>query len=192
MGGAMKTAKRSARKRNPESGISIMEVLVATVILVVGLVSLLGLFAQAIAVTAGTKDTFTAKQKAREALEGVYASRNDTSITFDQIQNVSNGGIFKDGFQAMMLNTTNGVVGSTSDGTTMDSVTLAGPDGILGTGDDIVQPLTNFSRQILIQSVIKPDGSVNPDLRQLTVTVRVATNGKNRDYTVQGYISRFP
>jgi len=64
----------------------------------------------------------------------------------------------------------NGIVGTTSDTTTLESETLPGPDGIIGTADDVIVPLINLQRQILIQPVNNPDGSVSVDLRQITVT----------------------
>jgi hypothetical protein len=157
------------------------------------MVSLLGFFAQAISAVGTSSESFTAKQKAREALEGVYSSRNDTSIAFAQIQNISNGGIFKDGFGPLNLpSVANGIVGTGSDQNVMDSVRLAGPDGVLNTADDILMPLFNYQRQILIQNVINPDLSVNPDLRKIVVTIRVTKNQRIQDFVVQGYISRFP
>ncbi len=179
------------RKNGSEcEGFSLIEVMFATVILAVGLCALLGLFSSAVMATRFTLEDQIAKQKAREALEGVYAARNDSSLSFDSIQNISNGGIFKDGFQTLYLPGTNGIVGTGQDSTTLDRVILPGPDGKLNTSDDRVVPLSNLQRQILISPVA--NGSVNPDLRKVTVTVRIVSPGRgSRDYAVTGYISRF-
>jgi hypothetical protein len=70
---------------------------------------------------------------------------------------------------------------------------LPGPDGVLGTGDDVTLPLVNYQRQILITNVLNADSSINPDLRRIAVTVRVTSPGRaQRDYVVTGFISRFP
>lgn len=175
-----------------ERGFGLLEAMIATVILVTGLLALAGLFAQSLKFLQYTREDLVAKQKAREALEGVYSARNDASIGFASIQNKSAGGIFNDGFQPLFLPGANGIVGTTSDTTTLDSETLPGKDDILGTADDVIVPLIYLRRQILIQPVTNPDLSVSNDLRQITVTVRVTSPGWGvHDHTVTGYISRF-
>jgi prepilin-type N-terminal cleavage/methylation domain-containing protein len=174
-----------------QQGFTLIEALIAMVILVGGLTALAALFAQSLTALQFTRDDLVAKQKATQALEGVYSARNDASVGFASIQNKSVGGIFNDGFQPLFLPGANGIVGTTSDTTTLDSETSPGPDGIMGTADDITMPLVNLQRQILIQQVTNADGSVSADLRQITVTIRVNSSGHIRDYTVTGYISRY-
>lgn len=189
--------KRSTDNRSSR-GFTLIEVMIATVVLTVGLIAVAALFAAAIAASQQSQEDQIAKQKAREALEGVYSARNDTALTFDSIQNVSNGGIFKDGFIPLNLAcppvgncNTNGIVGTTSETTTPDRVVYPGPDGVLGTGDDRFISLSNYQRQIQISPVVQ-GGTANPDIREIIVTVRVFTPGRGaRDYTVSGYISRF-
>jgi type II secretory pathway pseudopilin PulG len=182
----------SAKKHHAAEGFTLVEAVFAILILTVGMVALLGLFAQAVAAVGYSSEDQITKQKARESLEAVYSARNDTSITWSAIQNVSSGGIFKDGFQPLFLPGANGIPGTVQDTSTLDRFILPGPDGILGTADDVVVPLINYQRQILIQPVNNPDGSVNPDLRQLSVTVQVNSPGRGlRVYTVSGFISRF-
>ena len=180
-------------KAKPAPGFSLLEVMFAVVILSVGLMALLAVFAQAVSATKYSREDQVAKQKAREALEGVYSARNDTSIAFSDIQNIANGGIFSDGFRPLYLPGTNGIVGTAQDTTTLDRTVLPGPDGKLGTADDVTVPLVNYQRQILITSITKPDGSTNPDLRRIAVTIRVTSPGRGqRDYVVTGFISRYP
>jgi len=157
--------------KNRCHGFSLLEVLIAMSVLSIGLLALLGLFTVAVGSVQHAQEDLIAKQKAREVLEGVYTARNDSSVSFDQIQNVSNGGIFEDGFQGMET---------------------AGPDGVVGTGDDgSIETIngvamTNFQRKI---EVVPVPGS--PDLRQVTVTIRCFTAGAPRDYSVSGYVSKF-
>ena len=180
-------------RTKPSPGFSLIEVMFAVVILSVGLMALLAVFAQAVSAARYSREDLVAKQKAREALESVYAARNDTSIAFADIQNVSNGGIFNDGFQSLYLPGANGIVGTAQDTTTLDRTVLPGPDGKLGTADDVTVPLVNYRRQILITNITNPDGSTNPDLRRLAVTVRVTSPGRpQHDYVVTGFISRYP
>ena len=175
-----------------QRGFGLIEALIALAILVFGVTALAGLFAQSLTFLQSTREDLVAKQKATQALEGIYSARNDASVGFASIQNKSVGGIFNDGFQPLFVPGPNGIVGTTSDTTTLESDTLPGPDGVMGTGDDVVVPLINFQRQILIQPVVNPDLSISPDLRQVIVTIRVASSrGGLRDYTVSGFISRY-
>jgi len=182
-----------ARTRGVE-GFTILEVMFSIAVLTIGLLSLLSLFALAAASVKYSQEDLIAKQKAREAIEGVYSARNDTFLTFDSIQNVGNGGgIFKNGFNSLYLAGSNGIVGTTQDTTTLDSIKQPGPDGRLGTADDVTIPLNNYSRQILFAPITNADGSTNQDYRHVTVTVRVTSPGRGtRDYSESAFISRFP
>jgi hypothetical protein len=166
--------------------------MIAAVILIVGLAGVAALFAQSLKYLQFTREDLIAKQKAREALESVYSARNDATVGFTGIQNVTYGGIFLNGLQPMFLAGPNGIVGTIGSSAILDRQVLAGPDGILGTADDIIMPLSNFQRQILIQPLIDSTGNVSPDIRQISVTVQVSSPTRGiRNYTVTGYISRF-
>ena len=181
-----------SKRKKKDQGFGLIEAMIATVILVVGLTALAGLFAQSLTFLQSTREDLIAKQKALAALEDVYSARDDASVGFAAIQNKSAGGIFNDGFQPLYVAGANGIVGTTSDTQTIETEVSPGPDGIVGTADDIVIPLVNYQRQIRIQQVINPDGSVSSDLRQITVTIRVTSSRIGvRDYNVTGYISRY-
>ena len=186
-----------AKSHKQTRGFSLIEVMIAVVILVVGLSALMALFAKALAATQSSQDGQIARQKARETLESIYAARNDGGISFDQIQNVSAGGIFNDGFQTMYLSGGNGIPGTTSDTTIIDRVILPGKNGVVDTapnasspaGDDVFYPLVNFKRQILI-SPVSNGGTVNLYMRKITVTIRINSGGANAvDFVTNGYIS---
>ena len=183
---------RKSQFRALQNGFGLLEALIASVVLVIGLVALAGLFTQSLTFLQYTREDLIAKQKARESLEGVYSARNDATIGFAGIQNLSNGGIFLDGFQPLFLPGANGIVGTQGQSGILDRQILPGKDGILGTADDEILPLNNFQRQILIQPLIDSTGNVSPDIRQISVTVQVISPGRgSRNYTVTGYISRF-
>ncbi len=199
----MKTSFRRVLNRcnrADDKGFTLIEVMIAIVILGVGLLALMALFGRALAAVEFSEEGQIAKQKARETLEAVYTARNDTSISFDQIQNISNGGIFNDGFNPLYLPGANGISGTNSDTSILDRVILPGKDGIIQTapgaatpaGDDVLVPLNNFQRQVLIGDVIGDDGSVNLYMRKVTVTIRITSPGHViRDYVTQGYISSY-
>ncbi len=178
-------------------GFSLIEVMIAVVILVVGLTALMALFARSLIAVQSSQDGQIARQKSRETMESINAARNDESLSFDQIQNEANGGIFSDGFKTMYLPGANGIPGTNSDTTIIDRVILPGKDGVVQTapgaatpsGDDVFYPLTNFKRQILISPVVT-GGAVNLYMRKVTVTIRVNAGGANgADYETTGYIS---
>lgn len=184
------TVSKLNRKR--QRGFSLIEVMFAIAILGVGLCALMAMFGNAVYAMQYAQEDQIAKQKAREALEAAISARNDTAITFDDLQNVSNGGIFKDGFGLLYLSGNNGIPGTGQDTSTLDRIILPGPDGKIGTSDDQVIPLTNYQRQILISPVYNSDGSLNTDMRKIAVTVRVLSARRGaHDYTVTAFISRF-
>jgi len=186
------------KRKTGSDGFTLIEVMVAVVILTIGLLALMALFAKALGAVQLSQESQIAKQKVRETLESVYAARNDQTITFDQIQNQADGGIFNDGFQTMFLPGANGIPGTTQDSNILDRVILPGKNGIMETppgsatavGDDILVPLSNYQRQILIAPVKEADGSINLYMRKITVTVRVNPGSRfSHDYETTGYIS---
>lgn len=178
------------REPATESGFTLMEAVVATAVLTVGLVSLLAVFSQAVVVLSFAEEDLIARQEAREALESIGAARNTQQITFDMIQNVSAGGIFLDGFQPLREPGADGLTGTADDGA-LEVIRLPGPDGLLGTADDQVRVLSNFSCQIKIDPLVIA-GTTSNDIRQIAVTVQYTTaRGLRRSYQVQSYVSRF-
>jgi hypothetical protein len=182
----------NSRITSRQSGFGLIEAMISSVILIVGLAALAGLFAQSLTFLQYTREDLIAKQKAREALEAVYTARNDGTIGWAGIQNTNRGGIFLGGFQPLFLAGPNGIVGTAGQTAILDRQILPGPDGILGTADDVIIPLNNLQRQILIEPLIDATGNTSPDIRKITVTVQVnSVQRGTRNYTVIGYISRF-
>ncbi len=125
-------------------------------------------------------------------MEGVFTARNTQNITFDQIQNVASSGIFVDGFQTLRQTGVDGLANTADDAAAaLESVTLSGPDGQLGTGDDQVRTLDTFDRQITISDVLLPNASVDPDVRQIQVEVRYLFRGIRETIRISSLISRF-
>ncbi len=63
---------------------------------------------------------------------------------------------------------------------------------MLGTADDVLTPLSNFTREIQITDLLR-DGTavVNPNLRQIVVIVRYQVNGGWQNYRLTTYVSSF-
>ena len=196
--GALLTDRRRATN---ESGFTMMEVLISVVILTIGLVSMLAMFTVALAATNNSQEDLTAKQIAQSTLESVFTARNTQQITFLQIQNVSNGGIFLDGPQVIKDPGPDGLDGTADDVVANPScpgpstcLQLSGPDGVLGTADDVYLPLNNYRRQILITNVFLPSGAIDDTLRQITVTITYTStqfSAQQKQYSVGAYVSSF-
>ncbi len=191
----MKKNERGPKTNNSE-GFSTLEVLMALFVVTIALTSLLALYGYAISTMALMQDLLIAKQKSRETLESIYTARNTQQITFDMIQNVSDSGIFIDGYQPLKRpNPTSGngdgLIGTADDGD-IEEMRLPGPDGYLNTGDDEVRVLTRFERQIQIDPIFYADSTVNPDVRRVLVSIRYDTPmGGQQTYVVESYISRY-
>jgi hypothetical protein len=141
---------------------------------------------------AGSSSMLTAREKAREAIESVHSARDTGLLSWTKIQNVAAGGVFLDGPQPMKVAGVDGLVNTADDGPGIETVRTPGPDGILGNSDDVLIPLSNFTREIQITTLFN-DGTtvVNPNLRQITVIVKFTIEGLTRNYTLTTYVSSF-
>lgn len=194
------TFAKKPGKQPRHAGFSLIEVMIAIAILTIGLLGLVGTFATALQSTQWSQEDLIAKQKALEALESIYTARNTQQITFQQVANISNGGIFTDGYSQLLQAGPDGLVG-TGDDTNfpgcpggVECFPLPGPDGILGTADDTRTTLAPFTRQILIAPVLQQPGNVpNPNLTQITVNVQYFRPGMRtpRTYTVNALMSAY-
>ena len=184
MGVTKTTRLERSRRTNPSNGFSLVEFMVAMAVLLIGLVGVLGLFTHGLFATKFGDNSLIAKEKAREALESIFTARNTQQVTFSQIKNVSDGGIFLNGFQALKVPGNDGIVGTADDGA-IETMVFPGPDGVLGTGDDETRTLDEFQRQISITAI-------DPNVSRITITMRHVLSGPlQRDYIVTSYISRF-
>jgi hypothetical protein len=165
-------------------GFGMIEFMIAALVLLIGLVGVLGLFAHTMIALSFAEQNVIAKQKAREVMESIFTARNTAQVNFNQIQNVSAGGIFLNGFQPLRVPGPDGLVGTADDGA-IETLVSVGNDGIANTADDKVIPLNSFQRQISV-------APINVDLRQITITLRYGpTAGIRRDFQVVSYVSRY-
>jgi prepilin-type N-terminal cleavage/methylation domain-containing protein len=187
------------QKQSRQQGFTIVETMIAIAIMSVGIVTLIAAFATAVSATQNAQENLIARQKTLEAMESVYTARNTSELTFAQIANVSSGGIFLNGANQLLCTGTNGLYGTAGfNGYTGDQpcpasgpcaagpqcLVLPGPDGILGTADDVAMSLGNFTRQIQINNVLESDGvTVNPNLKQVAVTVNYYASGSVQAHT---------
>lgn len=177
---------RVPRHEYDDSGFTLIEVMVASVLLVVGLMAVAYGMVLGLAVVSTAQQDTIARQKAREAMEDVFTARNTSNVTFDQICNIAVGTpcIFVSGFTPLATPGNDGIVNTVDDGA-MEWVWTPGPDGILGTADDVKVYLNGFQRQIQVTTI-------TPILKQVTVIIRYTTpQGFTRSVTLVAVMSPY-
>lgn len=184
-----------------QSGFTLIEVMFAIVLLMIGILTIVAALGAALGTTHNAQEELIARQKALEAMESIFTARNTQQVTFSQIGNIASGGIFTSGPTPLWSAGPDGLVNTADDVPFAASgvcpagpecITLPGPDGILGTADDVPMSLANFTREIAITPVLEAGGSINPNLKQITVTVSyTSTSSVPRSYSVNALISAF-
>lgn len=183
--------------RRPDAGFSLIEALVAMLILTVALMALAQVLYAGLAIASTSSPNLVAREKAREAIESVHTARDTHTITWAEIRNdnpptscpegttAESGGVFILGNLPMEAPGPDGLVNTADDD---GEEVLPGPDNEFGTNDDV--PLSGYSRQIDICDV---DGNAN--LRRITVTIRYdgsnAFGQRRREYRLTTFISSF-
>lgn len=169
--------------RMDQSGFTLIETMIAVIILGTGLLALASGFTQGMILMSTSHYHHIAKEKASEAIESVFTSRDTRTTTWAQIRNAGNGGIFLDGARPLRAPGTDGLVNTADDGA-VEAEILPGADGLLGTGDDIAFSLNGFTREIEIRDLA-------PNLRRIRVVVRYQMGHLTRQYELTSYISSF-
>lgn len=170
------------KNRGSQAGFTIIETLVAMVVLTIGLMSVATVFSSSLEVIALAQADSIAQHEAQQMIEGIFAARNTGAISFSALQNQSSApkiGIFKDGMTPAYQAGPDGIMNTTDDGPALE----IGPDG---------KPLSNFQRQIAITTVFLQDGvSPDPNERKVQVWVRYTMGRMVRTYTQVTYVSTF-
>jgi len=204
---------RLRAQRTSEAGFTLIETMIAMVVLVVGILALAAMLGMGLAYMTTSQYDYIAQQKAAEAVESVFEARDIGQTTWNTICNVGSSvccagvtgctpaGIFLTGANPLCGAGLDGIVGTADDynGTACAGAAAdAAPDAILvpnGSGNlnpPVSMPLTTFSRTITISPVTTSGGTTITNLRQITVTINYsAGHFTNRVYTLNAYISNF-
>ena len=135
-------------KVNSEAGFTYIDVMVAVVILLVGILALLSAITGSVFQTKGQEYQLNAKQIATSTMESIMSVKETTDPTRLGWNSVGNvcipstfcpvpQGIFPNGFQTVKID--------------------AGPDQIIGTADDTGAVVPGLQRRIVITDVCDPD-----------------------------------
>lgn len=204
----MTQSKFNKTARSGDQGFTLIEVMIAIVVMSVGILAVIASFATAVAATQSAQEDLIARQKVLEAMESIYTARNSQQLPFAAVANVSNGGIFLDGAQTLkcagpdgLVNTGDDVNCTTQAGATCpdngaECMVLPGNDGILGTADDVTMSLGNFTRTIAITPTTYPTGpnagQVNPNMMAISITITYTKDGiPARSFTANGLITSY-
>lgn len=158
-------------KDRTQAGFSYIDVMVALVILMVGILALLSGISGAILQSRGHEQQLLAKQIATSTLESIMSVKetDPARLGWNAVGNVGtnpvlgvNQGIFVNGFQSVFLN--------------------AGPDEVIGTADDNGAVVAGLQRSIVVTDVCDPDrpspvicspaGAFKVRIRSVVVTVK--------------------
>ena len=180
-----------ARKQHSARGFTLLETMIALVVLGVGILGLAAMLGDSLAYMRGSQDDFIAQQKAEEAAEAIFTAKYTNGITWAQVANNNAAnplGLFLVPAQPILQpGTTDGLVGTVADaGQPEEFVLTPGPDGKLGTADDVQVFLYEFTRTITITNI-----ATDPNLRTITITVTYNTGRFKRAYVLNTYISAF-
>src|ERR1700722_16941761 len=128
---------RQTKRPRLAAGFSLLETMVALVVLAVGILGLAALLYDALSYMQGSQDDFIAQQKAQEAAEAIFTAKYTNDITWAQVANNDAGhpsGRFLVGPQPLLQpGATDGLVGTAADNASLPEFTITpGPDGKLG------------------------------------------------------------
>ena len=188
------------KQKGPQAGFTLIESMIAIVVLLVGILGLAAMLASGLAYMSMAQADYIAQQKAAEAVESVFTARDIGQSTWSMICNVGSSvcsnGIFLTGSLPLCDPGPDAIVGTADD---FNGSSCAGnPDSILipNSSGNFNPPqrlaLSTFKRTITISNVSAPGGGTIANLRQITVTINYSSgNFKNRVYTLNAYISNF-
>jgi len=177
----------SIRSNRRERGFTLLETMIAMVILSFGILSVASVYTQGIQVSNSNQISFIAQQKAQEAMETIFTARDSGTLTFPNIANVSQGGVFLNGPQQLCDAGPDGVLGTADDNCALPNVIVTGPgpDQVLGTADDTVINLNPWMTRTI--AIVPVQGTTN--LNQVTITVNYTYQGRSSQFVLVSYIS---
>ena len=170
-------------RRQSESGFSMLEMVVAMVILTVGLLGVASAIGYSLMVSNRGQGVTNSKMLIVSILEQMETLRNTRELSFDEISNTQATGSSFTGFPY-------------NPDEFRPVSTVPGTDGVFGTKDDLWGACTSgctdnmalarpgVTRQIRITTF-----PANPYLKKIQVTLRYTTEGRTRDLVGISYLN---
>jgi prepilin-type N-terminal cleavage/methylation domain-containing protein len=181
----------SIKDRRSEGGFSLLEMVVAMVIITIGLLGVASAISYALMTSNRGRGITNAKMLVVSILEQMETLRDTGQLHFNEISNAQVTGStftgFPDTFQPVSRTPgPDGIFG------TVDDLINPGPDGVYGTlagvNDDFTDPTLarpGVTRQILISTL-----TGNDYLKKIQVTLRYSPNGgEMRELVCSGYLN---
>ena len=85
------TVMHTKKSLQTEQGFTLVEAMISVVVLTIGLVAVLSVFAVAVSSMQNVQMDQIARQKATETLESIFTARQTAQLSFASIQNTPNG-----------------------------------------------------------------------------------------------------
>lgn len=181
-----------AKSSNSNSGFSLLEAVVAILILSIGLIATAAAITYAIELGTTTRNLSNARAVIMSSIEEVESLRNSRRLNFLQIANVGsvdntgadrNFNGFSVGYKEVSLQPGPDGINGTDDDLKDD-----GPDGIYGTPDDFDN--ITFIRSGYVRSITIAPLASDPSIKRIEVRVRYySTNGKVGEIAGVSYIN---
>ncbi len=195
----LRTEMQVSKGRRSQTGFTLMETMIAVVVLTIGILGLGAMLATGLAYMDSAQLDYIAQEKAAEAVESIYTARDLGQATWNTVCNVGSnlctGGIFLTGAQTLCDPGADGIVGTADDYN--GSACQGAADAILvPTGGTVNAttatriPLSNYSFQRTIAITAPANGIAN--MRQIQVTITYTAGGRfQRTYVLTTNISNF-
>ena len=175
-----------------QRGFTLIETMMALGVLTVGVLGTSAVMSRGMQHLSSSPADVIVTQKAAQAIEAVFSARDSHKVTWPQIKNVQgltghDDGIFLDGPQPLKKSGNDGLVDTADDTNSLETITLPGKDQTLGTSDDQVITLSQYTREITIRDVPGESGQ----LRSIVVTMTYRNGPTVKTYTLSTFISSY-
>lgn len=179
-------------KKNQDTGFSLIEVIIAILILTIGLLGAVASLTYAMQFTNTSRNVGQAKAVIVSSLEEIESLRNTRRLDFKQIANVGevDNTNSKNTFEGFSTDFKEVSLSAGPDGIygTDDDLIDAGPDEVYGTGDDFINPAlvrSGYLRKITITSFPS-----DQTIKKVEVRVKyISASGTYAEITGVSYIN---
>ena len=185
-------------KRAEGAGFTLIETMIAMLVLSIGVLGLAATLASSLAYMNSSENDYIAQQKAAQAVESIFTARDLGEATWSSICNVGSSlctsGIFVNGAEPLCDPGTDGIIDTADDynGTACsgpaDAILMPTSAGTINATTASRVPLTNYNFQRTITIAAFPNV---PNLRTITVLITYRAGTFQRSYTLTTNISNF-